>query len=423
MKWISDYQKIIKSGSMFFFSSGIVSVLAYAFHIFAARLLSVSDYGTLQTMLSLQNIGLIPIVILVAFLTRIFAEHNKDGHEQKSGMMRMMLWRYTLFPGSMIFVLLFFTTPFLQSFFGIGSFMLFGLLWLTIYLAIFQGIDNSLLNGWHKFFESNLGTTANGVSKFIMGVLFMTFGWGVVGGFLGITVGFLMHVLVNAYSASSHFSHFFGVQRKSEKQITTQKMGSLFFSSYPVILGVVAITIFSNIDVLIVKHHFNAVDVGQYGGIFVLSKMIFFAVSSLASVVIPLVTAEKRMSKKHSYLIMILCANCVIAGVGVGIFYFFPEMIINVLFGKEYLAIAPYLAKFGMIALLLSVLNIFIQYFISLKCKGILIFIASTAFMEIALLWVYGMTFDLVFMIIFGMLLVPNGVSLLYFLWDNRMNK
>ena len=165
MKLTGDIKKIAKSSLAFFVSSTAVSVLAYGFHLFAARFLDVSDYGSLQTLISLQNIGLIPVIILITLFTRIIAEHKQENLVEKSIFLRNSLKQWIIFPGILFLPLLFATVPFLKSFFNIDNNLPFIFLWLSLYLAILQGIDGGLLNGWHKFFQSNLGTLFNGISK------------------------------------------------------------------------------------------------------------------------------------------------------------------------------------------------------------------------------------------------------------------
>lgn len=421
MESISEVRRIIRSSSVFFVSSAVVSLLAYGFHLFAARFLSVSDYGSLQSLISLQNIIFIPIVIMSTLLTRIMAEHKKENLEEESMVLRSRLNGWFLFPGIIIVPILFLSIPFLESFLNIHSTLPFILLWIALYLSIFQGINNSLLNGWHKFFGSNSGNVANGSTKFVLGLSFMAVGWGIVGGLTGIALGYLAGLLVNAYFISKNFSWRkpLGKKRKISLDLGKGRLKRIIRYSYPVILGIVAITIFSNIDSMIAKHHFSAVDAGRYGAIFVLSKIIFFAVSSLASVVIPLVTAEKDLKKKNRLFLWIILANLLVAGLGVAVFYLFPGLVIKLLFGGKYLDIAPYLARFGLLALLLSLLNIFVQYFISLKYEGILVAITAIAGVEIVFLWLSGADFDHFFTVILLSLLAADGISLGYF-WKKR---
>jgi O-antigen/teichoic acid export membrane protein len=421
MEPISGVKKIIKSSSVFFVSSAVVSILAYGFHLFAARFLSVSDYGSLQTLISLQNIVFIPIVILAALLTRIMAEHKREGSEERSADLSGRLTGWFVFPGIFILPALFLLTPALESFFNIHSAWPFVLLWLSLYLAIFQGINNSVLNGWHKFLESNAGSVANGMAKFFLGLFFMALGWGIVGGLSGIFLGYAAGLSVNAYFTAKMFPKK-NLSERREKQaldLSRKKLEKIFKYSYPVILGIIAITVFSNVDALIAKHHFSALDAGRYGAVFVLSKIIFFAVSSLASVVIPIISAEKDFRKKNQYFLWIMLADLAVAGLGVLVFYLFPELVIKLLFGGKYLDIAPYLAKFGLLALLLSLLNIFVQYFISLKYEGILVAITAVSAVEIAFLWLLGANFTQFFTIILLSLLAANGISLGYF-WKKR---
>lgn len=425
MKSTSDIKKIAKSSLAFFVSSTVVSVLAYGFHLFAARFLDVADYGSLQTLISLQNIGLIPVIILTTLFTRIMAEYKQGNLLEKSILLRNGLKQWIIFPGILFLPLLFIATPFLKSFFNIDSNLLFIFLWLSLYLAILQGIDGGLLNGWHKFLQSNLGTLSNGISKFILGLFFMAIGWGVEGGILGIALGFLIHALINNYFVNSQFAlkKELKIHLENKFVFNINKIKKVSKFSYPVIMGIIAVTIFSNVDILIAKHHFEAFDAGRYGALFVLSKIIFFAVSSLSSVVIPLITAEKKYQKKIQYFYLIMSANFAITGIGVALFYLFPEIIIQLLFGQKYLDIAPYLAKFGLLALALSILNIFIQYFISLKYADILVMITIISGMEIIALWFFGESFNQFFDIILISLLAANGISWGYFWIKNGIRR
>jgi len=402
---------------MFFISSCVVSVLAYGFHLFAARFLSIGDYGSLQALISLQNIMLIPVLILATILTRIMAEYKRDNLKQESLIFRINLRKRFIFPGILLLPLFFIFIPFLEKFLNIEATGFFVLLGIYFYLSFFQCLDSSFLNGWHKFGQSNLSTLANGVFKFILGIFFMSVGYGVLGGLLGITFGLLVHIIINIFFIAYNFSK----DRTDKNKIVNIKIDSyrikyLISYTYPIIMGIGAINILSNADLLIAKHHFNSMDAGKYGALFILSKIIFFAVSSLAAIVVPIVVAEKDFQKKKLYFLWIMGVNFIIAGLGVLFFYLFPNLVISILFGEKYLDISSYLFKFGLLAMLLSMLNIFIQYFISLKCKKILCVLAVLSFLEIITLWFWGRSFEEFFIIILSTLLGALILSGLYFL-------
>jgi O-antigen/teichoic acid export membrane protein len=76
------------------------------------------------------------------------------------------------------------------------------------------------------------------------------------------------------------------------------------------------------------------------------------------------------------------------------VYFLFPQFIITLfLGGRGYLAMAPFLGLFGLFITLYSVVNIFVNFFLSINKTKIISLLVGSALLQIVLLWIYHSNF------------------------------
>jgi O-antigen/teichoic acid export membrane protein len=125
--------------------------------------------------------------------------------------------------------------------------------------------------------------------------------------------------------------------------------------------------IINNSDILLVKHYFNPVDAGLYASLALIGRVVYFIAWMFVMLLLPTVIQLKKDGKDTvPILLKYVSYIAAIASLIIVSCFFFPNQIINVLFGSEYVSIAPLLWKYALATGVFAVSNIFAYYYLSL---------------------------------------------------------
>jgi O-antigen/teichoic acid export membrane protein len=146
-----------------------------------------------------------------------------------------------------------------------------------------------------------------------------------------------------------------------------------------------------NIDIFLVKHFFSSEIAGQYAVISLLGKVILFGATSIGLVMFPKVSEAHLNDRKQVNQIFkkSLLFAFIISLLISAIYLLFPNLIINLLFGQSYLAIAPLIGFFGIAMLFLSLAYISVLYKLAIGKKRFIFNILSAVIAEIALICLF----------------------------------
>ena len=117
-----------------------------------------------------------------------------------------------------------------------------------------------------------------------------------------------------------------------------------------ILLFLLAFNFLSSGDVFLARHFLNAYEAGWYGALANLGRIIFFTLSPLATVFLPLAVRERRKGKKlvSFELLMFFLAFFILAATAVyqkGAFY-----LLKFSYGRQYAPSAPFLPLFALSA-------------------------------------------------------------------------
>ena len=125
--------------------------------------------------------------------------------------------------------------------------------------------------------------------------------------------------------------------------------------------------IINNSDILLVKHYFLQVDAGLYASLALIGRVVYFIAWMFVMLLLPTVIELKKDGKSTvPILLKYLSYITAIASLIIVSCFLFPQQIINILFGSEYISIAPLLWKYALATGIFAVSNIFAYYYLSL---------------------------------------------------------
>ena len=125
--------------------------------------------------------------------------------------------------------------------------------------------------------------------------------------------------------------------------------------------------IINNSDILLVKHYFESYEAGLYASLALIGRIVYFIAWMFVMLLLPAVVELKKEGKETVSILFKYVGY--ITGISIIIVLgclLLPELIINILFGEQYLAMAPLLWKYAIATSMFAISNIFAYYYLSL---------------------------------------------------------
>lgn len=125
--------------------------------------------------------------------------------------------------------------------------------------------------------------------------------------------------------------------------------------------------IINNSDILLVKHYFSNDQAGLYASLALIGRVVYFVAWMFVMLLLPKVIQLKKEGKNTQPILMqYVLYIALLSTVIVGGTYLFPELIVHLMFGDNYSAIAPLLWKYALATSVFAIANIFAYYFLSI---------------------------------------------------------
>jgi O-antigen/teichoic acid export membrane protein len=352
---------LTKHSFTLFFGVVIASVLNYFFHLLLGRWVSVESYGEIESLNSMINIIIVPASAISMAATRYSSGFKADGDKAGNLAWINFLSRKLFVVILPIFLIFLIFMPQVASFLNLsGSWPLF-ILGLYLTISLFLAINTGTLIGWKKFSSTRDLNVWSSIFKFVSGIVLVKLGFSVMGAIAGYFLGALF-----AYFISFRMLRFIFKENNisSDFKFDFSAVKNYIFALF---LGNLALNILGNADMVLAKHNLDPVLAGQYGALTVVSKIIFFATSIIATVMFS-ISSENHHKKEDSTKILFnaFFLTAAASAIAAAAYFLFPELILGILFGEKYSDASRYLGWFGVLVGLFSLVNLLAQYLLSI---------------------------------------------------------
>lgn len=378
----------LMSGSILIFIGFFLgNVFNFLFNVYMSRNLSVVDYGTLASLVSvillfaLAAESLSPTVI--NFAGSYFANKEVDK-------VATLFWKLNTFFAIASLIVVGFFIIFgeqLGHFFKINNSFLLFIVGIIVFFTSVMTLNRGILMGKLSFKYISFLNILPSALKLLSGVLLVMWGLGVTGGLFAFLVAYVSYYLLS----------FFPLRFVFQIKIKQKVVGLRKILAYgaPSAMAMLGLTLFITTDILLVKHFYSSKEAGIYAGMSLLGKIIYFFSAPISTVLFPLVVQRHERKEKHNHLFYIAIGLVAISSLCITIFYYiFPEFsILLLLKQKDYLSIVPTLWIFGIFMLTYSLLWVTTNYYLSIKKTNIFIPILIGAIFQAVVLWFYHDTF------------------------------
>ena len=175
---------------------------------------------------------------------------------------------------------------------------------------------------------------------------------------IGIVLSFVFGLFPIKFNQIS-FKKSIPLEGKYSRQIKNFFLLTAFYELTQIIIN--------NSDILLVKHYFDAYEAGLYASLALIGRIVYFIAWMFVMLLLPAVVEFKKEGKETaSVLFKYVGYIAIISIIIIVTCLSFPELIINLLFGEQYITMAPLLWKYAIATSMFAISNIFAYYYLSL---------------------------------------------------------
>lgn len=350
-----------KNSSLFYFGSLFINFGRYLFHLLLLRFLSPSSYGEFLSYVSLLYLLTIPSGVIQTLVSRDVSLFFGKQDFRSIKHFFYFLSPLALVPALLISVLvIFFANPLAHLLTADpAAFIVLSLMTIT---SILGAVLRSYLPALQRFTTQVLIGFIELLILIASAYLFLIFKLGALSGVLAMFLSGVIAILLSGYLLRSYLL-------PKPKKVGTFKINHIFL--YSLIFSAGTLSLMST-DILLVRYFFSSHDSGLYSALSVIGRMIFFGLTPIGSLILPI--AASRYASKQStssvYLKLILSAGFL--GIGaVSLFSLFPDLVVRLLSGSEYLAITSLIPFISLTMFFLSLNQLTLSYLLAVgKEKG-----------------------------------------------------
>ena len=381
--------KIFKATSILFVCMMLGNVFNFLYQAFMSRALSVEEFGTLNSLLSLCAIVSLPIQTLHTTVANITSHLKaRQAYHNILQLFYRMLRRVFIVGicGMAIFALF---SGYMRDFFNIYSTYPLLAVGLAVLFGFFLSVSFGILQGLQNFKYLGAISSLNALLKLLFGALLVYLGLGVEGALGGFVFGSLVVFCYSTLVLRTSLVKL-STENPAEESQTYTSTSEGFSYSIPVLIALLCFTSLTNIDLVLVKHFFSPEEAGQYAVAAVLGKVVLFLPAAIVLAMFPLVS-ESHALKADSYNILkkSLLLAALLSGCGVLAFLLCPELLVTILMGAKHASVAHLVRSYSLAMFPFVFINILMFFNLATHRMKFLYTFFAASLAEILIIYVY----------------------------------
>jgi len=361
------HSQFLRHNAVFFLGSVTVGALNYLYYPVLGRLLAPAAFGEVQTLISLfLQLG---IFLSVLSLVTVNIVANATDDEQRNRLV-LEFERLALVVALVLVVLTLFLQPVFQRFLHFESAWPFTLLAIAIVVTVPFTLRGAFLRGQQRFGLASIANLTGSAAKLIGSAVLVAIGLGTAGAIGGVVLAQSIACALVVWWSLRLGLHDGGLRPRLRLPDLRLLLPELRYALV-VLAASLVITVQYSIDILVIKHYFDAHTAGLYAGIASVARIIFFLTASIALVLMPAVRLHNGGRENRMLLIKSFILFAAVATPALALLLLFPKFVAGTLMGASYEAMADVLPRLSIAILIISILNLLVTYYLALRKYGI----------------------------------------------------
>ena len=181
--------------------------------------------------------------------------------------------------------------------------------------------------------------------------------------------------------------------------------------------------IINNSDILLVKHYFESEQAGLYASLALIGRVVYFVAWMFVMLLLPKVIRLKKegVDTKPILLKYVGYITALSTVIVLGAFLF-PTLVVKLMFGNDYIAIAPLLWQYALATSVFAIANIFAYYFLSIGQYFPVVVSGLLGLTQIALIVFFHDSLAQVVQVQIVAMLILLFFQLCFFFYHNKKN-
>jgi O-antigen/teichoic acid export membrane protein len=346
--------KNARTTAIYYVGNFVLNIGRYCFHLILLRFLSPGEYGEFLSYLSLTYLLGIPMGTISNVVVKYVSDFNGKGDNRSiNHFFYFLLKKVSPITFGLGLLLIIFSNQ-LSIIFKAHS-IAFIVLGVSMFISLFQAIIGSYIAAFQKFiFQTVIGYLSVFLT-IVFSIIFINLHFGATGAVLGQLVAGIVTTIIIFLKIKSSI-----VPEQPGKENFKINLSS--FTGYSLIYSLGTMSLIST-DILLVRFLFDATTSGIYSSLSILGRMIFFGLSPLTGLALPIATHRYVSTGSARSIFIKLGSVLLLFGlIGAGIFTLFPNLIISLLSGSNYLSAAPLLPVFAFAMVFFALSQFTISY-------------------------------------------------------------
>ncbi|MDJ0756191.1 MAG: oligosaccharide flippase family protein [Ardenticatenaceae bacterium] len=354
----------------------------YLFSLMAGRLLDIADFGILVALTGIGQILVVGSRIIQTVITRYVSElqARPDGAIWMRPFFRRSLSRMAAL-GVVVTAALVIVTPLTARFLNIDelapvvAMMTFALLMAT------RPVVEGVLQGEQRFVSLGIIQVVQAVSRLVLGGWLMWIGWRAFGAVVALPIASTLAFAVG-------LSMLGGGYWKMGESPAWKIPDDLWRYAAVTGAGLGGYALLVNLDPILVKSLFDPVAAGNYGAALTLGKIVLFFPVAVNLIMFPKAAQMREEGRDPSRVLLPALGVVLLVCGGVTLAYFFlPDLIVALTVGRAYDVSGRLLGLMGLAMTFLSLVNVWLNYFLSLKLYGFTLIVWIGVVVQVLLIW------------------------------------
>ena len=180
--------------------------------------------------------------------------------------------------------------------------------------------------------------------------------------------------------------------------------------------------IINNSDIILVKHYFDNEQAGLYASLALIGRVVYFVSWMFVMLLLPKVIQLKKDGENTLPILLKYVGYIVVLSTLIVTFtWLFPEFVVRLMFGEQYISIASLLWKYALATSIFAIANIFAYYFLSIGKYIPVIVSAFLGLTQIGLIILYHNSLEqVVLMQVLTMVLLLIFQLAYFFYYNNK---
>ena len=337
-----------KNGMLIFAISIFASGLNYLFQILSGRLLDTADYGQINSLFSIINILTVLGSALGLSITKHIAESNHEVGGNIKRILKHAMWIMPIVMIMMTIIILAINRTDLYTSIVTA---------VATYAMAVAFIFFSILQGKKMFTNVGIFNLIQPAFKFVVGIVLLLIGLRYQSIMYVMAIGAIL-AMIYGYRKSKNVIDFSANANNNEVKLIYKYFVFTFIST-------ICLTIFNNIDILIIKQFFDETATGMYSSAALFGKIILYIPTALITMMVPLVAESKTKEEATSALKKTFAYSIILSGIACAGLYILRTFIIKLLMGEKFLEATEFVLPVCVMMLSLVCATVFINYLIA----------------------------------------------------------